>query len=277
MDILFKRGVEAKRGTFTPKPGEPVFTTDEKELYIGDGSTAGGIPVGTVKPSGTLLGDMIALFTDATGKVLKGISKADFLQGYATESWVTQKIAGDAVGIKVNSAKHADVADEAKNLNGHSDYLRPTVITQSYQEDNANKVGSARALKSLYDRVVSLINGVKNDKLDKTSLSNSVTSSNTNIAATSLAVKTVNDKATEAQTLANSVKSTASNALSTASHANSEVAGVKSDLVSISAKATNADVRSRSNLDRLNKLPKVTNGRGNPSGGSDGDVYVQYK
>ena len=43
--IILKNGVEANR-SFTPDAGEPVFTTDQKLLYIGDGTTAGGIPIG---------------------------------------------------------------------------------------------------------------------------------------------------------------------------------------------------------------------------------------
>ncbi len=40
--IQLLRGVEANRSTVTPALGEPLYTTDERKLYIGDGSTAGG-------------------------------------------------------------------------------------------------------------------------------------------------------------------------------------------------------------------------------------------
>ena len=48
MALQFRRGTEAERGdpTFVPLIGEPVYTTDTKRLYIGDGSTTGGNPVG---------------------------------------------------------------------------------------------------------------------------------------------------------------------------------------------------------------------------------------
>lgn len=41
----FKRGTEATRSSVTPDVGEPVFTTDNRELFIGDGSSAGGNPL----------------------------------------------------------------------------------------------------------------------------------------------------------------------------------------------------------------------------------------
>jgi len=43
--IKLKRGTDAQR-TFTPADGEPLWTSDTKELYVGDGSTVGGIPIG---------------------------------------------------------------------------------------------------------------------------------------------------------------------------------------------------------------------------------------
>lgn len=48
MALQFRRGTEAERTQdgFTPLPGEPVYVTDTKRLYIGDGQTEGGNPVG---------------------------------------------------------------------------------------------------------------------------------------------------------------------------------------------------------------------------------------
>ena len=44
--IQIRRGVEAQRTSITPDAGEPLFTTDNKQLFIGDGATAGGLLVG---------------------------------------------------------------------------------------------------------------------------------------------------------------------------------------------------------------------------------------
>jgi hypothetical protein len=44
--IQIRRGVEAQRALVTPDAGEPLFTTDNKQLFIGDGATAGGLFVG---------------------------------------------------------------------------------------------------------------------------------------------------------------------------------------------------------------------------------------
>ena len=42
MSLKIRRGTNAERLTVTPAEGELIYTTDTKELYIGDGSTPGG-------------------------------------------------------------------------------------------------------------------------------------------------------------------------------------------------------------------------------------------
>jgi hypothetical protein len=44
--IQIRRGVEAQRALIIPDAGEPLFTTDNKQLFIGDGTTAGGLLMG---------------------------------------------------------------------------------------------------------------------------------------------------------------------------------------------------------------------------------------
>jgi hypothetical protein len=44
--LLFRQGAENERPDVLFKNGEPAYTTDYKRLFIGDGATLGGIPVG---------------------------------------------------------------------------------------------------------------------------------------------------------------------------------------------------------------------------------------
>lgn len=44
--IRIRRGLEASRTSITPQQGEPLYTTDTKKFYVGDGSTAGGVIIG---------------------------------------------------------------------------------------------------------------------------------------------------------------------------------------------------------------------------------------
>ena len=42
MAFRLRRGTDAERQSITPKDGEMIWTTDNKELYVGDGTTVGG-------------------------------------------------------------------------------------------------------------------------------------------------------------------------------------------------------------------------------------------
>lgn len=46
MPLRLRRGTNADRTTITPVQGEPIYTTDTKKLYVGDGTTAGGVVIG---------------------------------------------------------------------------------------------------------------------------------------------------------------------------------------------------------------------------------------
>lgn len=45
MALQIRRGTDAERASITPLVGELVYTTDTKEVYVGDGVSQGGIPV----------------------------------------------------------------------------------------------------------------------------------------------------------------------------------------------------------------------------------------
>lgn len=45
MPLQFRRGTDAQRTAITPAAGEPIWVTDTTKLYVGDGTTAGGIEI----------------------------------------------------------------------------------------------------------------------------------------------------------------------------------------------------------------------------------------
>jgi hypothetical protein len=68
MALRFRRGSESDRTnpSFVPEDGEPVWIVDTKRLYIGDGSTAGGVLVTGSSGSGSITG----IDDNTTGVVL---------------------------------------------------------------------------------------------------------------------------------------------------------------------------------------------------------------
>jgi len=74
MAIQIRRGLSVDRTSITPESGEPIWTTDTKSLYIGDGGTPGGILVaasGDVTGPSSATDGHIALFDTTTGKKIK--------------------------------------------------------------------------------------------------------------------------------------------------------------------------------------------------------------
>jgi hypothetical protein len=53
MSLLIRRGLDADRPSITPQSGEFIYTTDKKELWIGDGVTPGGNLVNSDGSSGS--------------------------------------------------------------------------------------------------------------------------------------------------------------------------------------------------------------------------------
>jgi hypothetical protein len=62
--IKVLRGLEAHRPSKIPEEGELLYTTDTKKLWVGDGTTNGGI---AVSGGGDVVSDLITSSVDVTG------------------------------------------------------------------------------------------------------------------------------------------------------------------------------------------------------------------
>jgi len=102
-----KRGLESNRSSQTPAEGELIYTTDEKKVYIGDGSTSGGIPI-TAEGGVQIISGTVD-FTSGTAQVIGDLpANADVIQ--------TRMV----VGTPSDSATTAIVGD---TTNGTSSYM----------------------------------------------------------------------------------------------------------------------------------------------------------
>ena len=66
MPLRLRRGTDAERQTIIPLSGELIYTTDTKQVYVGDGTTAGGIGL-VASTGGSLLNDLSLNNNDITG------------------------------------------------------------------------------------------------------------------------------------------------------------------------------------------------------------------
>lgn len=115
--IKLKRGQESNRSNITPAAGEPLVSLDDKAIYIGDGALAGGFPVGTVKSSGNIKEDQVAVFASDSGRELKGIDLASKLGDYAKAQDIDTKIAtveGKITNVKATADDNASKVTKAQ-------------------------------------------------------------------------------------------------------------------------------------------------------------------
>jgi hypothetical protein len=61
MALQIRRGTQSDLLNYTPAEGEPIFTTDTKRLYVGDGSTPGGVDISVVGGIGGILSSNLVL------------------------------------------------------------------------------------------------------------------------------------------------------------------------------------------------------------------------
>lgn len=93
MALKLRRGTNAGRTAITPAEGEPIYTTDTKQLFIGDGTTAGGVAVG----GGVSDGDKGDITVSGGGTVWTIDAGAVVEADIANNAVTNTKIANDAV------------------------------------------------------------------------------------------------------------------------------------------------------------------------------------
>lgn len=94
--IQLRRGLEAQRTLITPDVGEPLFTTDNKEFFVGDGATAGGIKIG----GGSVVTVHQAAGTQAIGTGADSVTVTDLGLAWApTQTLVTVRKAAGGLNL----------------------------------------------------------------------------------------------------------------------------------------------------------------------------------
>ena len=154
--IQFRRGTTVERTSITPDSGEPGWDTDQSQLYVGDGATAGGIPVAPVQSVNGETGavvldaeDVGAYSTAAVDNLIDGRQPADSdltaIAGLSATGLITRTGSGAAVTRTLTAGTGITVS------NGNGVSGNPTVAVDATvaRTDAANTWSAAQTLPAL--------------------------------------------------------------------------------------------------------------------------------
>ena len=148
MALRIRRGSDAERQTIVPLQGEPVYVTDTKKLYVGDGATQGGILVGpqsqadfdVVNDTTPQLGGNL----DLNGNDITGVGNID-IDGYITATGavnIGDNNGGDTlnVGALITSSLRPSTANAydlgTPNRPWANAYIRDVVAEETVEANN---------------------------------------------------------------------------------------------------------------------------------------------
>lgn len=155
MIIRVRRGLAANRTSYTPQAGELTFTTDTKKLYVGDGSTPGGllvdlsgsgivqtiiagtnITVDSTDPSNPIVsavGSNVISVNGATGEVV--LDADDIDDTATTNKFVTaaeKAVLADTSGENTGDQDISGIATNAGAIASHvADTANPHSVTKT--------------------------------------------------------------------------------------------------------------------------------------------------
>jgi len=129
MALRIRRGTEEQRTGRTFELGELVYTTNAQQLWVGDGSTAGGVPVVGSNVAGYGL-----IYNNISRKLeVSGLTTDDVTQG-TNNKYFSTELAVDAVGAAL-------VAGNSTNVG--------ITFTYSQTQDDAGRINATVAMDGI--------------------------------------------------------------------------------------------------------------------------------
>lgn len=159
MTLQIRRGLEEDRLSITPQAGEPIFVTDTRRLYIGDGSTNGGVLVGD-----ELTNNYLTAYFSSNSYVQSLIVG----MGDVTNSYMQSYVSTELANLVDSAPATLDTLNElAAALNDDSNFST-TVTTQIGLRATNTYVNSTFSSNSYLQTQLSAVDAVTLDGVDST-------------------------------------------------------------------------------------------------------------
>ena len=183
MALKLRRGTNAQRLLITPAEGELIYTIDTKLLYVGDGSTAGGVAVDSGAAT-TFLGIASNITPDVTNTRNIGAVGNVYATGRFTSLFgnltgnvsgnvtgnVTGDVTGNVTGNVTGDLVGSVFADDSSTV---IDAIQKKIFGSLYSNVNGNLYVSVDPSNNyltngdivMQDNVITLLNGLDNIQL----------------------------------------------------------------------------------------------------------------
>ncbi len=144
IEVQLRRGTAAENAAFTGQEGELVYTTDTKDLFVHDGSTAGGTPVGSLA---SIADDSVtfAKIEEIPANTILGNNTADSSDILELSVAQTQALLNVADGATAN-----DSDANLKNRTNHTGTQTASTISDFDTEVANNTAVAANTAKISY-------------------------------------------------------------------------------------------------------------------------------
>jgi hypothetical protein len=172
--IRLRRGIESDRDEVIPRIAEPLFTTDSKRLYVGDGETPGGIPVGSGEP-----GKGVPAGGTTGQRLVKKSNLAYDTEWEDAESGGVTSVNGQT-GVVTGLAEQSDLDSHTSNIeNPHQVTKTQVGLSNVDNTSDANKPISTATQTGLNAKVDAVVAGT-NITVDNTNPVNPIVTLNNN-------------------------------------------------------------------------------------------------
>lgn len=145
--IKIKRGLEANRSSITPLEGELLYTTDEKKIYVGDGTTLGGSAIGSDGSS-----------VDNIGSRNTTLNQDAVSQGTSTRTGMESLLGTAATSVDTTTSDFGGLIWSKDRVNATSHVLSDSVMGDFYlkSDTTATQVATvpAQATQAEIDRQI---------------------------------------------------------------------------------------------------------------------------
>jgi len=153
MSIILKRGLEGNRSGLSLQPGEPIFTTDTKRLYVGTSGTSTGVELTFAQLTASFISASIVTASEVNVGTLKAttiVGSIETASYIATASWANNATTA-SYALSATATLPANVVSSSTQLENNG----ATAFTVSSNVTFGQVTASSISVDTLHVRMVS--------------------------------------------------------------------------------------------------------------------------